>query len=110
MDPSGAVLHRWASEEKGETWVAFQERFPEAMPPFLNGWNHVELLEDGGLLAIGSHHSLLRIDRDSKILWKLDLAVRSEWRRLRLDRHDPHCRDRRRDRRVPGQPGGGDLE
>jgi hypothetical protein len=75
MDPSGAVLHRWASEEKGETWVAFQERFPEAMPPFLNGWNHVELLEDGGLLAIGSHHSLLRIDRDSKILWKLDLAV-----------------------------------
>ena len=52
MDPSGAVLHRWASDERGDTWIAFQERFPEAMPPFLNGWNHVELLEDGGLLAI----------------------------------------------------------
>jgi len=75
MDPSGTVLHRWAADEKGETWVAFRERFPEAMPPFLNGWNHVELLEDGGLIAIGSHHVLLRLDRDSKILWKLDLAV-----------------------------------
>jgi len=75
MDPSGAVLHRWASEEKGATWLAFQDRFPEAMPTFLNGWNHVELLEDGGVLAIGSHHVLLRLDRNSKILWKLDLPV-----------------------------------
>jgi hypothetical protein len=73
--PSGAVLHRWSSDEKGATWTAFQERWPGAMPEFMNGWNHVELLEDGGLLAVGSHHALLRLDRDSKLGWKLDLPV-----------------------------------
>jgi hypothetical protein len=75
MDPGGAVLHRWASDEKGEAWVAFQQRLPGAMPGFMKGWNHVELLADGGLLAIGSHHVLLRLDRDSKLEWKVDLPA-----------------------------------
>lgn len=75
MDMDGSVLHRWASDAKGATWDALTQRLPGAMPGYTKGWNHVELLRDGGILAIGSHHALLRLDRDSKLLWKLEAPV-----------------------------------
>lgn len=75
MDMDGSVRHRWESKVRGETFDAFQRLLPAAMPAYMNGWNHVELLEDGGILAIGTHHSLLRLDRDSKLQWKLDIPA-----------------------------------
>lgn len=75
MDMDGAVVHTWRSDATGAAYRAFQARMPDQMPSFLEAWNHVELLPDGGILAIGSHHSLLRLDRDSRLVWQRDLAA-----------------------------------
>ena len=75
MDMQGAEIHRWASDAKGRSYLQFERQLPGRMPPWLGGWNFVELLDDGGILAIGSHHLLLRLDRDSRVRWKLDIAA-----------------------------------
>ncbi len=65
MDMDGHVLHRWADD--------FWEVFPDY--PIHKGhsgtefWRRVQLLPDGGLLAIHGGLALVRLDRDSTILW-----------------------------------------
>jgi hypothetical protein len=75
MDMEGRVVHRWSSDEVGATYRELERKLPGLMPPYVRGWNHVELLPEGELLVIGSHHMLLRLDRDSKVRWKLDLPA-----------------------------------
>ena len=40
---------------KGDTYLRFQRRLPSYIPGWLGGWSFVEMLDDGGILAIGSH-------------------------------------------------------
>jgi hypothetical protein len=75
MDMSGRVVHSWASDEKGATYKRFRSLFPPTVLRTLDGWNHVELLDDGDLLVIGTHHMLLRLDWDSRVEWKLDISA-----------------------------------
>ncbi len=75
MTLSGEVVHTWRSDETGAAVRGFRARLPDRMPGWLDGWNHVELLPDGGLLAIGTHDVLLRLDRDSRLVWKREIAA-----------------------------------
>jgi hypothetical protein len=66
MDMSGNVLHRWSYD--------FSDAFPDE-PVAKSGkhssqwWRRVHLFEDGGLLAIYEGRGLVRLDRDSNLLW-----------------------------------------
>jgi hypothetical protein len=75
MTTDGRIVHRWQSDVKGETARRFRQLLPEQRSDYFDGWNHLELLDDGDLLAIGSHHMLLRLDWDSNVLWKRDIAA-----------------------------------
>jgi len=75
MDMEGRELHRWSSEETGTALKRFREMLPSFLPGYLLGWNHVELLEGGDLLVIATHHMLLRLDRLSNVVWKLDISA-----------------------------------
>ncbi len=58
LDMSGEVLHRWdVALEKDDSWQL------------------VEPLDDGSLLVVNANRRLLRIDRDSNIVWRLDHRV-----------------------------------
>lgn len=63
IDISGKLLHRWA--------LSYGE-LPDAPP--LEGdhqipWRAVELLRDGGLIAIHSGRAIVRVDKDSNLKW-----------------------------------------
>ncbi|MET9025957.1 arylsulfotransferase family protein [Nocardia sp. NPDC004168] len=68
VDRTGAELHRWSSpaEQPGERTDP---------PSFLRGWNHVEVLPDGGLLAIVPLHGVLRLSNTSEVLWCSSVAA-----------------------------------
>lgn len=66
MTMGGEVLHTWRME--------FARAFPDAdLPPsgddLAECWRRVRLLDDGDLLAIFEGRGLLRLDRDSNLLW-----------------------------------------
>lgn len=71
MSMDGRVLHQWSSAEKGRTYRLLRER----RPWWMEGWNHVELAENGDLLVIGSHQMLLRLDWESNLEWKADISA-----------------------------------
>jgi hypothetical protein len=75
IDMEGRVVHRWTSNVRGATLAAYRSRLSGRIPRFVPGWNHVELLDDGGVLAIGTHDMLLRLDRDSNVIWKRDMLA-----------------------------------
>lgn len=75
MSMDGEVVHRWQSSVQGEVVDRFRSLLPGERTKNLEGWNHIELLPDGHLLVIGSHHMLLKLDWDSNVAWKLDLAA-----------------------------------
>ena len=75
MTMDGRVIHTWASDARGRTYEVFDRRLPSHMPSYLEGWNHIEMLENGGLLVIGSHHMLLRLDWNSNPVYKLDMPA-----------------------------------
>ena len=68
LDMQGVEVHRWH--------YPFDAAFPEARPhpddPGPTYWRHAHLLPDGGLLAIFEGLGLIRLDRDSKLLWAYD--------------------------------------
>lgn len=79
MDMSGNVLHKWH--------LPLSEAFPEhpgRVPSIWKFWRRVHLLEDGALLAIFEGHSLIKLDRDSRLTWGYaqgvhhDLEVQSD--------------------------------
>lgn len=64
MDSTGLVRHRWTIDYES-VWG-----FPATdLNRNTHYWRHAELLPDGDLLAIHEGMGLLRIDRDSKLLW-----------------------------------------
>jgi hypothetical protein len=75
MTMDGRIVHRWQSDVEGATVARFKQVLPNQKANHLDGWNHIELLPDGDLLVIGSHHMLLRLGWDSTLIWKLDLPV-----------------------------------
>ena len=65
IDLEGRVVHRWR-----EPPVATMK---EGIHEHSGYWDAVELLEDGGLLAIRKFQHLVRLDRDSTLLWSVAL-------------------------------------
>lgn len=69
MDMQGHVLHRW---EHGYTdaWLASPDR-PELRPsPKGTGyWRRARLFENGDVMAIFEGLAILKVDKDSRLLW-----------------------------------------
>lgn len=66
MDMNGNLLHQWN--------VPFDEAFPNYERKRDIGveyWRYAHLYEDGSLVAIYPRHGILRVDRDSNIIWKV---------------------------------------
>jgi hypothetical protein len=68
MDADGKVLHRWAKPFRA-IWPDRKVSSRAHGPDF---WRRAALLDDGGLLAIYEGHGLVRLDRDSEVLWAWD--------------------------------------
>ena len=75
MTLDGRVVHRWRSDIQGSAVDLFERALPSESADHFKGWNLIELLPGGDLVAIGSHHMLLRLDWNSKLVWKLDIAA-----------------------------------
>ena len=64
-DLRGEVLHTWQ--------LSFEEAFPDTVPPAGSTspehWRRVLLLPNGDLLALFEGLGMIRIDKDSKLLW-----------------------------------------
>ena len=68
MTMAGEVVHRWH--------LPFETAFPDSRGgEGDNYWRQVHLFGDGGILAIHEGLGLVRLDRDSKLLWTLEEAV-----------------------------------
>ena len=63
IDLEGNQLHRWA--------LPLEQAFPDGEPAteITRYWRRVRLLDDGGLLAIYEGVGVVRIDRDSQLIW-----------------------------------------
>jgi len=62
MDMKGAILHKWEIEAP-EAWPELKERWNDY------SWRNVHLFKNGDLLAICPEMGLLKVDRDSNLLW-----------------------------------------
>jgi hypothetical protein len=66
MDMDGNSLHRWRHAYPASWHFRLDtEDFPEGRL----FWRRARLLEDGGLLAIFSLRGIIRLDRDSNLIW-----------------------------------------
>ncbi|MBM3316377.1 MAG: hypothetical protein FJY75_00855 [Candidatus Eisenbacteria bacterium] len=65
VDMEGNELHRWRCEIT-RAWPDFE---PRPGPPNHQYWRRVRLLEDGELLAIFEGIGLIKLDKDSNLLW-----------------------------------------
>ena len=70
IDMTGRVLHRWS--------YVFRDAFPDSAARAgienLEHWRRVHLYENGDLLAIYEGFGLIKLDRDSNLIWANDLA------------------------------------
>jgi hypothetical protein len=78
MDMDGAVLHRWHHE--------FLESFPDlasrAGKPDAAFWRRAHLLENGDILAIHEGLGMIRLDRESRLIWARPHPVHHDFRVL----------------------------
>jgi len=65
VDMQGQVLHRWKKDFL-EVWPDFP---PELTTPGLQYWRRAHLFENGDLLAIHEGLGIVKLDRDSNVLW-----------------------------------------
>ena len=72
MDMRGETLHRWQLD------YADIPDAPARDDAQQNTWRRVRLLEDGSLLASYAGRGLLRIDRESRLLWHLSERVHND--------------------------------
>jgi len=70
VDLQGRVVHRWGNAT-GQPEAALAGRLAD----FLVGWQTVAAVPNLGLFAVVGRRSLLRLDADSRLLWKADLPV-----------------------------------
>jgi hypothetical protein len=61
IDMEGAVLHRWSYE--------YRAAFPEGRPPKTH-WRRAHMYENGDLLALWEGRGLIRLNKDSDLIWK----------------------------------------
>ena len=66
IDASGAVLHRW-SKPIQEVWPDAGRTEPDAT--YSKYWRNAALVDDGGVVAIFDYIGLVRVDRDSRLVW-----------------------------------------
>ena len=66
IDLEGRVVHRWAR--------SFEDTWPgrRGNPVRRGAWRRAHVLADGGLLAIFTSLGVVRLDRDSNLLWAWD--------------------------------------
>jgi hypothetical protein len=67
MDMAGHVVHRWAL-----AYTDVPNPTPNPHRWFSGSWRRVRLLDDGSLLAIYENLGLVKLDRDSRIVWWFD--------------------------------------
>ncbi len=75
IDMDGNVIHRWHYD--------FDKAFPGATytklevqsKSDLDYWRRIHLFENGDLLAIYEGYGIIRIDKNSKLLWKLNCGA-----------------------------------
>lgn len=68
IDTKGNLIHEWFN-------MTGQPNLESNPPSWLRGWHHVELDSEGNLLAIVPHHSILKLDRNSKLLWQTNVTA-----------------------------------
>ena len=61
MDMNGNLVHKWA--------CPISKAFTNLKPDNDGKWRRVELLPNGDLLAIFEGHGMVKVDKDSNILW-----------------------------------------
>lgn len=71
MDADGRVLHRWnISYDECRRQSGLPEgEWPPGNPEVTGCWRRARLLPDGSVLAIFEGHALVKIDRDSRLIW-----------------------------------------
>jgi outer membrane protein assembly factor BamB len=71
MDTDGNVVHRWR--------CAYAEAFPESERslelPGTQWWRYAHLLPGGDLLAIFGGQGIIKLDKDSRLLWANDIRA-----------------------------------
>ncbi len=65
MDMMGNVLHEWHIDFK-DVWPA---PFDDWSDPYTEYWKRARLLSKGDLLAIFTNYGLIKLDKNSKLLW-----------------------------------------
>ncbi|HDL64421.1 MAG TPA: hypothetical protein ENH12_03425 [Proteobacteria bacterium] len=65
MDMEGNILHRWGIEYK-EVWPESDDLYENGYRTF---WQRVHLFNNGDILAIFEGLGLVKLDRDSHLLW-----------------------------------------
>ncbi|NNE43976.1 MAG: hypothetical protein HKN12_07190 [Gemmatimonadetes bacterium] len=88
MDMDGEVRHRWRYAYAD----AFPDHLPEKRTLSTEFWRRAHLLRDGSVIAIFEGQGILRVDRDSNLVWAVhnnahhDLAVTPDGELLVLTR------------------------
>ncbi len=70
MDMEGKVLHEWGYAFR-DVWP----RYPEGQRKLSTFWRRTHLFENGDLLAIYEGLGIIKIDKDSNLLWASDLRA-----------------------------------
>ncbi len=70
MDMEGKVLHRW-SKDFDEVWPDH----PRADKPDAGFWRRAHLFPNGDVVAIHEGLGIVKLDRDSRVLWARDLPA-----------------------------------
>lgn len=65
MDQDGELLHRWSYDYAD----AFPEHHPDESNPNDEFWRRAHLYPDGSILAIHDGLGILKLDKDSRLLW-----------------------------------------
>jgi len=68
MDMDGEMLHSWARD----FWTVWPDWKEARGWEDAEHWGYVHLFEDGGLLAVYNNFGVVRLDKDSNILWSYD--------------------------------------
>jgi hypothetical protein len=90
MDMDGATLHEWSFDPES-LWSAGETVVD---PGFLGFWRRAHVFPNGDLLAIFDGIGMIKLDRDSKLLWANpgnyhhDLFVARDTRIFTLSRHE----------------------
>jgi hypothetical protein len=66
---SGEILHRWRRDYRDAAATDPAAFLPPGRNNAAGCWRRAHLFPDGGILAIFEGHGLIKLDRDSRLLW-----------------------------------------